>query len=79
MTVLCSDKTGTLTLNKLSLRTPIIFDTRWTEADLFLYSALASKVTPAGRDAIEYCIFNKLAPAIRKQVRAAMYIHATGC
>ena len=54
MTVLCSDKTGTLTLNKLSLREPILVGAQ-TSDELLLAAALASK-RDGDLDAIDTCI-----------------------
>jgi len=56
MTVLCSDKTGTLTLNKLSLKNPILLGARSAD-ELTFYAALASK-REGDLDAIDYCIAN---------------------
>jgi H+-transporting ATPase len=54
MDILCSDKTGTLTQNKLTLGQPAVFD-GGTEQDLVLAAALASKAE--NRDAIDTAVF----------------------
>lgn len=59
MNILCSDKTGTLTQNKLSLHEPHMFDDTLTKDDLILYAALGSKRTGA-QDAIDYCMTQAL-------------------
>ena len=56
MTVLCSDKTGTLTLNKLSLREPIVIGAGATPDDVTFFAALASKREMTNQDAIDFCI-----------------------
>ena len=56
MTILCSDKTGTLTLNKLSLRDPIILTPGMTTEDVVFVAALASKRAHGNQDAIDFCI-----------------------
>jgi H+-transporting ATPase len=56
MTILCSDKTGTLTLNKLSLREPIVLAPGATAADIVFFAALASKRESSNQDAIDFCI-----------------------
>jgi H+-transporting ATPase len=53
--VLCSDKTGTLTQNKLQVTEPTVFDGH-TEEELLLYGALASK--PENQDPIDLAIFH---------------------
>ena len=58
MTILCSDKTGTLTQNKLSLNDPILIGDM-TAKELIFYSALASK-RDGGQDAIDFCICQAL-------------------
>ncbi|MBN2446972.1 MAG: plasma-membrane proton-efflux P-type ATPase, partial [Phycisphaerae bacterium] len=55
--VLCSDKTGTLTANKLSLGEPIVLDAA-DEQDLLLAAALASKTE--NRDAIDDAVIGGL-------------------
>ena len=51
--VLCSDKTGTLTLNQLTMGTPVIFAARNPE-ELIFYGALASK--EEDRDPIDLAV-----------------------
>jgi len=51
--ILCSDKTGTLTLNKLSLGEPALFHAK-DEQELILVGALASKAED--KDAIDLCV-----------------------
>ncbi len=58
MDVLCSDKTGTLTQNKLSLGETVLFDGK-DEASVLQAAALASKAEDA--EPIETPIFDKLA------------------
>jgi len=55
MDVLCSDKTGTLTQNRMSLAQPYIVNNQ-TEETLILYAALASK--EENQDPIEKPIFD---------------------
>ena len=52
--VLCSDKTGTLTQNKLSINNPLLYS-NFTQEDLFLYAVLAS--TQENHDPIETPIY----------------------
>lgn len=57
MTTLCSDKTGTLTLNELHLTDPWIANpAATTKEELFLLAALCSDYTSPHRDAIDSCI-----------------------
>ncbi len=55
--VLCSDKTGTLTQNKMSIADPALYN-HFTSEDLFLYAALSSR--KENNDPIEVPIFEKL-------------------
>ncbi len=58
MTILCSDKTGTLTKNKLDLKS-LISVGEVDEEDMLLFSALAAK-REGDQDAIDKCITDKL-------------------
>ena len=60
MTILCSDKTGTLTQNKLSLNEPVLF-ADMTSDELVFYAALCSK-RGGGQDAIDFCMTQSLTP-----------------
>ena len=53
MDILCSDKTGTLTQNKLTLGEPVLFDAQ-TPQELILAAALASKAE--NKDAIDLAV-----------------------
>ncbi len=55
--VLCSDKTGTLTKNELTLGEPVIFEAKDTE-ELILAGALASKAE--NKDAIDLAVISGL-------------------
>jgi H+-transporting ATPase len=55
--ILCSDKTGTLTQNRLTLGDPVLFDARDKEA-LILHGVLASK--EENMDAIDQAILSEL-------------------
>jgi len=57
MTILCSDKTGTLTQNKLGLREPLLMGDM-NEEELIFYSALAAKRAEGNQDAIDFCLTN---------------------
>ncbi|MCG6963968.1 MAG: plasma-membrane proton-efflux P-type ATPase [Acidobacteria bacterium] len=58
MDILCSDKTGTLTQNQLTLGEPVLFDAEAPQA-LILAAALASKAED--RDAIDLAVLGGLA------------------
>ncbi|RMG28353.1 MAG: HAD family hydrolase, partial [Gammaproteobacteria bacterium] len=53
--VFCSDKTGTLTQNRMQVADPVVFDGH-DERELFLYALLASR--PENRDPIEMPLFD---------------------
>lgn len=55
--ILCSDKTGTLTQNKMSIAEPALFN-QYTADDLLVYAVLASR--KENNDPIEIPIFEKL-------------------
>eukprot|EP00742_Colponemidia_sp_Colp-10_P006463 GILJ01006924.1.p1 GENE.GILJ01006924.1~~GILJ01006924.1.p1 ORF type:complete len:956 (+),score=175.50 GILJ01006924.1:359-2869(+) len=55
MDVLCSDKTGTLTQNKLTLYKPFLIG-NVSEDELILTAALAAKRMEEGQDAIDSCV-----------------------
>ncbi len=55
MDILCSDKTGTITQNKMSLAEPYVID-KYKKNDLLFYAALASK--EENQDPIEKPIFD---------------------
>ncbi|MBX6421640.1 MAG: plasma-membrane proton-efflux P-type ATPase [Nevskia sp.] len=58
--VLCADKTGTLTQNRLTLGEPVVFEAH-DKDELLLAAALASK--REGADAIDQAILDGLGPA----------------
>ncbi len=58
MDVLCSDKTGTLTQNRMEIGEPIIFAEGISVQDLILTAALASRIED--NDPLEQPIFNQL-------------------
>ena len=55
MQVLCSDKTGTLTKNELTVQVPRLIGST-QPADIFLAAALAAKRDGGNQDAIDKCI-----------------------
>lgn len=55
VSILCSDKTGTLTLNELTFDEPYLAK-NWTKNDILLYAYLSSE--PATSDPIEFAIRN---------------------
>eukprot|EP00466_Bigelowiella_natans_P001954 jgi/Bigna1/142195/aug1.68_g16903 len=66
MHTLCSDKTGTLTLNQLQLDDPIIFDKKMDAKRMVFLSSLAAKRLDEGQDAIDTCIMNKALEHVSK-------------
>ena len=59
MTVLCSDKTGTLTKNELTLKPPTLFGDM-DEEELTFFAALAANRKSADMDAIDQVIVDKV-------------------
>lgn len=55
MNILCSDKTGTLTKNELTIKQPRLC-AGYTNEDIHLYGSLASKREEGGQEAIDKCI-----------------------
>ena len=55
MQILCSDKTGTLTKNELTVQNPTLMG-KFTVSDIFLNAGLASKRELGSQDAIDKCI-----------------------
>ena len=55
MQILCSDKTGTLTKNVLTIHDPYLIR-NYTEKDLIFYAALAARRDAGSQDAIDKCV-----------------------
>ena len=70
MDVLCSDKTGTLTQNKLQLFDPVLIDPRVGKDELVFLGALAAKRMAAGADAIDTVISASVAERDRARLDA---------
>ncbi len=70
--ILCSDKTGTLTQNKLTLGDPVLFKAR-DERELILAAALASK--EENQDAIDLAVLGRLEdPEILKSYTEVQFL-----
>jgi len=69
MTILCSDKTGTLTQNKLSLRDPVLMGDM-DQNEIIFYSALAAKRQEGSQDAIDYCMTQAVPASHRARLSA---------
>ena len=65
MTVLCSDKTGTLTKNKLELLEPVVLSPDCSADDVVLYAALCSKRAKGNQDAIDFAVTDDAANGMR--------------
>ena len=70
MTILCSDKTGTLTLNQLALKAPVLLDPAVDEAEVTFLASLCSRRDPGSQDAIDKCLCEAVPEA-----RRAEYAH----
>jgi H+-transporting ATPase len=66
--VLCSDKTGTLTLNELTVEDPIVLDKTITAEELLFNSGLAA--APTNRDAIDSAVIGALTAAQLEQMES---------
>ncbi len=56
--ILCADKTGTLTKNQLTVTDPVPVSPKYTERDVILYAALASR--EEDKDPIDLAVLNAL-------------------
>ena len=70
MDILCSDKTGTLTQNKLQLFDPVLIDPAVDKDELVFLGALAAKRMAAGADAIDTVIVASVAERDRPRLDA---------
>jgi H+-transporting ATPase len=73
MTVLCSDKTGTLTKNKLELLEPIVLSKDFTPEDIVLFAALCSKRAKGNQDAIDFAVTDDVSNGYRLAKAIAKY------
>ena len=71
--VFCSDKTGTLTKNEMTVVTPVVLD-GFTEQNLFVFAALASR--QENQDPIEQPLFHYLADHWGEQTLAEYQVLA---
>jgi H+-transporting ATPase len=61
MSILCSDKTGTLTLNEMMIREDILsFPAGGKRDTLLLYAALATRWREPAKDAIDTMVRRKI-------------------
>ena len=68
MDILCSDKTGTLTQNRLQLFDPVLIDPDVDANELVFLGALAAKRMASGADAIDTVIVASVADADRSRL-----------
>ena len=64
---MCSDKTGTLTQNKLELFDPVVVDASLTPNELVFLAALAAKRMSEGADAIDTVVTNAVSNDDKKR------------